>query len=255
MLEGTKVLWPEGDPYYDLMVYKVSNPSGFISEKQNNPVDPSQILVSKEQLHFEHFSYPQWKEILKRCYFYGAIDPSLGKKSSSGDYSCICTLARDPQTGYLFVVNFDLKRRSVDDQILAIIRNHQGTALKPAYNYKMFGIETNAFQYVMSENLRKKSREYGAYIPLKELNNTLDKKIRLEGIVPLMTDGTIVFNADYYRENNQYNQAVEQITSCTGKDGEEDDAFDALEMAVRIAKNPDSGLLLIRQGRDAWLKI
>jgi predicted phage terminase large subunit-like protein len=238
MLEGTKVLWPEGDPYYDLMIYKVSNPSGFEAEKQNNPVDPSKILIMKNQLHFEHFSYSKWQEILKRCYFYGAIDPSLGKKSDSGDYSCICTIARDPQTGYLFVVNFDLKRRSVDDQIMAIIRNHLGTGYRPGYNYRAFGIETNAFQYVMADNLRKKSREYGAYVPIREINNTSDKKIRLEGIVPLMTDGTIVFDADYYRANNQYNLAVEQITSCTGRDGEDDDAFDALEMCTRIAKKP-----------------
>jgi predicted phage terminase large subunit-like protein len=238
MLKGVKVLWPEGDPYYNLMVYKTSNPSGFISEKQNSPIDPSQILVSKEQLHFEHFSYPQWKDILSRCHYFGALDPSLGKKATSGDYSCICTVARDPQTGYLFVVGFDLKRRSVDDQIMAIIRNHQGSGLKQGYNYKLFGVETNAFQYVVAEGLRKKSREYGAYIPLKEIQSTQDKKMRFEGIVPLMTDGTIVFDADSYRISNQYNLAVEQITSCTGKDGEEDDSFDALAFAVNLAKKP-----------------
>lgn len=243
MLEGTEVLWPEGDPYYDLMVYKVSNPSGFISEKQNSPIDPSQILVTEEQLHFEHFKYQQWKDILKRCYYYGALDPSLGKKSSSGDYSCICTVARDPQTGYLFVVNFDLKRRSVDDQILAIIRNHQGNAYLPGYNYKLFGVETNAFQYVVAESLRKKSREHGAYIPIKEIQSTQDKKLRLEGIVPLITDGTIVFDADCRHRSNQYNLAIEQITSCTGRDGEADDAFDALAMAVNIAKRPRFKLL------------
>jgi predicted phage terminase large subunit-like protein len=230
MLEGTQVLWPEGDPYYDLMVYKTSNPSGFNSGKQNEPVDPNKILISKEQLHFENFANPKFKEILSRCHFYGALDPSLGKKTSVGDYSCICTIARDPKTGYLFVVNFDLKRRSVDSQIDAIIKNHE------RHNYKMFGVETNAFQYVVAENLRKKSKEVGAYVPIKDIQSILDKKLRFEGIVPLMSDGTVVFDSDKYRESGQYSLAVDLITSCTGASGESDDSFDALSMCIQIAK-------------------
>jgi predicted phage terminase large subunit-like protein len=154
----------------------------------------------------------------------------LGKKASSGDYSCIVTIARDTKSGYLFVVDINIKRRSVDDQIDAILNNH----IK--YNYKLFGVETNAAQYVIKENLRKKSIAEGIYIPLKEIENYQDKKMRVEGIIPLLMDGTIVFDKNKYDNNQQYNLGIEQLCTFTGENDRHDDFCDALEMTVRIAK-------------------
>lgn len=240
MLEGVEILWPEGDPYYNLMLEKISNPSGFLSEKQSNPVDPTKILVSKEDLKFQNFNTPAIRQMLKNCYFYGCLDPSLGKKADKGDYSCICTIAREPVSGYIYVVNFGLKRRDVDTQIDDIIKNHD------KYHYSLFGVEADAFQYVVAENLRKKSMELGVYVPVKDVYraNSGDKKLRFEGIVPLILDGTIIFNEYAYQNDPEYNHAINQITLFTGVGDKEDDAVDALEGAVSLVSKSKFKLLV-----------
>jgi len=233
MLEGTEVLWPEGDPYYSLMVVKLSDPSGFFSEKQNDPIDPTKIYVTRETITLKHFNTDrEIQNVLndRRTVYYGALDPSLGKKSTKGDYSCIVTLARDHKTGCLLVVDIDLKRRSVDDQISAILKNHY------KYNYKMFSIETNAFQYVVADNLRKISKKEGDYVPIKETNVHTDKKLRFEGVVPLILDGTIIFDAHKDKRSQEYNLGIEQMVTFTGEGDRHDDFVDALGLAVAVAK-------------------
>jgi len=241
MLEGTEVLWPEGDPYYDNMVYKITNPSGFAAEKQNYPIDPTKIYVTTDDLHWENFSSDaKIKEALKRSWYFGAIDPSLGKKSTKGDYSAIVTIARDPKTGFLFVVSINLRRRSVDQQIIDIIRAHE------RYNYRLFAIETNAFQYVLAEGLRKESRKSGIYVPTKDINQYQDKKMRFEGVLPFITDGTVVFDSYKYRYVQEYNKGIEQLCTFTGENDKEDDFVDALGMCIEIAKKPRYKLLTKR---------
>lgn len=237
MLKGTEVLWPEGDPYYSLMIDKLKSLSAFLTEKQNEGVDLSKIYVSRKELHWENFkTNPQIREAinrgLKRGLVYGAIDPSLGKKNKKGDYSCIMTLVRDYKTGLIFVIDIDLKRRSVDEQIDVILKKHM------RFHYRLFAVETNAFQYVLAENLRKKSKVIGAYVPLEEINNFQDKKMRIEGVVPHITDGTIVFDTVLDKHNQSYNRGIDQITTFTGENDSEDDCPDCLEMAFRIAATP-----------------
>lgn len=237
MLKGTRVLWPEGDPYYNLMEYKVSNPSGFETEKMNQPIDITKIYVTEEELHFEYFRGN--KEIreavnraIERGLIFGALDPSLGKKSKKGDFSCIVTSARDPKSGYIFVLDISLRRRSVDEQIWDILNFHQ------KYKYKKFAVETNAFQYVVAENLRKIGRQEGIYVPVEEIVNYQDKKMRVEGIVPFLKDGTIVFDKEKRKHDSMYARGIEQITSFTGENDAEDDCPDCLEMCFRIAQAP-----------------
>jgi len=233
MLEGTEVLWPEGETYYDLMIYKLSNPSGFVSEKQNDPIDINKILVSKDQLKFRNFdSNRQVLEILESpaSRWYGFIDPSLGKYANKGDFSCITTLCQDRKSGILLVVDFDMKRRKVTNQIEAILRNHL------RYNYNLFGVETNAFQLVIADSLRKKARAENIYIPIKEVIQKKDKKMRIEGIIPLILDGTLIFDKKRYSSNMQYHDAIEQIVTYTGENDRHDDAPDSLASCVDIAK-------------------
>lgn len=238
MLEGTEILWPEGRSYYKLMENFVNDRSAFESEDQNSPIDITKILILKDELNWDDFrNREQIVKVLPKCHYFGALDPSLGKKSTSGDYSCITTLARDPASGYIFVVDFDIKRRSVDEQITAILKNHE------RYKYKSFAVETNAFQLVVADNLKKISRESGAYIHVIELQHYHDKKMRIEGMIPFIKDGTLVFDSYRYKTNRQYNLAIDQLLTFTGENDRHDDAPDSLEMAFTIAKKPKFRLI------------
>lgn len=233
MLKGTEVLWPEGDPYYRLMVNRLSDESAFCSEKQNDPLDKSKLLVSIDDLHFEDFKNDyRLANLIKyntpRIICVGALDPSLGKDSSS-DYYCITTVKQDKRTGYLYVVDFNIARKSVDQQIEEILKSHI------EFDYNKFACETNAFQIVLADNLRKRSREEALYIPIEDMQNYRDKHMRLESIVPIIKDGTIVFDSYKLKTNRMYAFAIDMITKYT-ENASHDDAFDSLEMAIRLCK-------------------
>ncbi|MBU0962477.1 MAG: hypothetical protein KKD48_01080, partial [Nanoarchaeota archaeon] len=241
MLKDTEVLWPEGDPYYDLMIVKLSSPSAFESEKQNNPRDPAKILILFEELRFENFELSPWHDMVrnKNNPIYGAIDPSLGKYQKKGDPSCICVAIKDIKTGYILVYSFSLKRRIVDQQIEDILKEHKKYQLSLGRGFKLFSVETNAFQLVMAENLRKLSRKTGIYVPVKDVIVKNDKKARFEKHIPLMRDGTIVFDKSRYEDNSQYNRSIEQISTFVG-DGsdDEDDAVDGFSLVMDTVTTP-----------------
>ncbi len=67
--------------------------------------------------------------------------------------------------------------------------------------------------------------------------------MRFEGILPLLTDGTVVFDEFKAKTNRQYALGIDQITSFTGLNDRHDDAPDSLEMTIRIAKKPKFKLL------------
>ena len=242
MLRGTKVLWPEGDPYYDLMVNKLVNPSGFLAEKMNSPIDYTKVKVRREELHFKDFRDPYMQNLLSECPTFGAIDPSLGKNVKSGDFSAIVTMKRDKNTGLIYVPDIIMKRLDPDRQIDIILDLHEKRF------FKLFGVETNAFQIILANLLRAKSRKRGSYLPIKEIQNYSDKVMRLEGIFPFIKDGTIIFDEYKYKHNRVYRNAIEQLLAYTGGKNERDDFIDALQMCFSIIRGTTFKMLTKQTG-------
>ena len=232
MLDGSKVLWPEGMPYYTLMVHKATNEASFYSEMQNDPLDPSKLIFLEDNMHKVSFLNKEISDILNsgRVNYYAAIDPSLGKNRTA-DYSCLVTIARDKKTGILFVVDIDIKKRSIDDQVYAVLYKYR------KYYHTKIVCETNGFQIVLKDNMVKKSRELGIYAPIEEIQNYSDKHLRIQSIVPLFNDGTIVFDKHKLETSNSYALGVEQLLRYT-ESASHDDFPDALEMAVRSCRTP-----------------
>lgn len=228
MIRGSKVLWHFGEDYYELMCQKARDISAFQQEKQNSAIDPTKVLINYKDLHFERFSSDKIQQYLMNSIKYGAIDPATGKKSKAIDNSAIVTVAKHLKTGLIFVVEIDVKSRPIDTQINDILEKHK------KFRYQRFGVETNAFQIVVADNLRKLSRESGVYVPIKEIIQTTDKKLRFDSIVPLLKDGTIVFDKDKYENDSMYNYGIYELTTFTGENDRHDDVQDAISMAVKI---------------------
>jgi predicted phage terminase large subunit-like protein len=252
MDEGVKVLWPEGESYYDLMVMCLTpdGMSAFQSEKQNNPIDVSRMIITRDEI--KTFTLEQYKgrgttEIVIRleeeekehksllrtldtCMFFGSWDPSKGKKARSGDYSAIVTLGKD-KDGVIYVLEFDLKRRPVEQRMDDIIRLHD------KWDYRLFVVETAAFQYFVKDALVKRARALDSTLKyrIREDTGQTDKKLRIEGLVPYITDGTLRF-----RHHTQWNQDYrEGINQLVGYDAgaKYDDGPDALAMAFELVKH------------------
>lgn len=225
MLAGVEVLWPTGQPYYNLMEMRLTEgPASFDSEYQNNPINPEDCLFQEEW--FTYFDEPDWDNY--EAFFCG-VDPSMGKTAKS-DPSAIVWLGKHSQ-GYLDVISASIERRH-PDQILndifssasELIKNHGATPISAV------GIESVQFQEYFRDTVNTESRKRGFYLPVVSTDNQTSKKeIRIQTLQPLVKNGIIRFN-------RQQRKLLEQMRFYPLAD--HDDGPDALEMAVRKARIP-----------------
>lgn len=219
MLEGTAVLWEEKLSYYDLMVIRISEgEASFNSEIQNDPIDPENCTFQEEWFDFwddEGKAQPDFSD--PKFLFIGANDPSLGKNKKS-DTSSIIALAKDTQTGYLYVVIADIAKRKPDQIIedaLDASRRLQREYKRPYYK---FGVETVQFQYYFAEIMRQRAAAVGEYLPIEEINSTQNKDARIQSLQPFVKNGYIKFS-------KKHKTLLKQMTEYPM--GKNDDAPDA----------------------------
>jgi predicted phage terminase large subunit-like protein len=227
MLEGTAVLWEEKLSYYDLMVIRVSEgEASFNSEIQNEPIDPENCTFQEEWFDFwdddgkmpPDFSDPKFL-------FIGANDPSLGKNKKS-DTSSIFALAKDTQTGYIYVLIADIEKRKPDKIIEDAIEASRRLKREYKRPYYQFGVETVQFQYYFAEIMRQKSAEAGEFLPIVEINSVQNKDARIQSLQPFVKNGYIKFSKKHkalYKQMTEYPM------------GKNDDGPDGLQMAVKLA--------------------
>jgi len=226
MLEGTAVLWEEKLPYYALMVMRVSEgEASFSSEIQNEPIDPENCAFAEEWFDFyddgqlpPDFSDPKFL-------FVAANDPSLGKNRKS-DTSAIIGIAKDTSTGYMYVVIADIAKRKPDkiiEDAIEASRRLKREYKKPLYK---FGVETVQFQYYFAEIMRQKSAEIGEYLPIEEINSVQNKDARIQSLQPFVKNG-------YLKFSKRHKALLDQMLKYPM--GKNDDAPDALQMAVALA--------------------
>jgi predicted phage terminase large subunit-like protein len=252
MLQGTKVLWPESESYYDLMVMRLTpeGESAFLSEKQNDPIDITRVEIKKEELRTftiepfrgrgqletvirleeEEHLHPSELRTFDELVFYGAWDPSKGKKARSGDYSAITTVGKD-RDGIVYVFSFDLKRRDVERRMEDIFELHW------KYNYRLFVVETTAFQYFVKDALvkRAKFKDSDLKNKIREDTGQTDKLLRIQGLVPYAHDGTLRF-LHHTQWNMEYREGINQLVGFNAG-AKYDDAPDSLAMAFEVVKH------------------
>lgn len=225
MLLGVEVLWEEKLSYYDLMEIKVSEgTASFNSELQNDPIDPESATFNPEWFDYYepelvNFSSPEFV-------FVAANDPSLGKNKKS-DTSSIINLALSTKTGYMYVADASVERRKPDviiDDVFEMNRRLKRDYKKGFYK---FGVEVVQFQYFFKEVMAAKSAEEGEYIPIEEIQSTVNKVLRIESLQPVIKNKYLKFN----REHKTLLKQLQEFPM-----GKNDDAPDGLQMAVQLAQ-------------------
>jgi predicted phage terminase large subunit-like protein len=225
MLEGTEVLWEEKLSYYKLIVMKVSEgEASFNSEIQNEPIDPASCLFNEEWIDYYNEAEIDFSD--RRFIYVGAIDPSLGKNKKS-DTSAIVILAKDTKTGYMYVYEASIEKRHPDVIISDSIESQKRLKRDNTRGYTKVGVETNQFQHFFKDTLAKESAKQNEYLPIEEIYNTSDKKMRIERLQPYVKNKYIKFNP-------KHKTLLEQLK--TYPMGANDDGPDCLEMAVRLAE-------------------
>lgn len=161
MLLGTRVLWPERESYYDLMVMRQrEGRASFQARKHSEPLNSDQCVFSSSSCHFWDDAHPDEEALLrslqKNGRFYGACDPSLATRTGKGDYTAIVILYRDKQTKIKYVVGADIAWRTPDQTIERILHYAK------MYQFDRFAVEANHFQAVIVDNLERRANEAGA---------------------------------------------------------------------------------------------
>lgn len=205
MLRGTKVLWPQREPYDYLMREMLEiGKHAFWKEKQNEPRGSEDTVF--DRLHYyreeedgfrleDSGKLVPFKEMEEFCY--GAIDPATGQtkpKAGAGpDFTAIGVGYFHPK-GRLFVHHVFMK-------VVPPTRFIRETFdLHSRFNFQKFAIETNLYRNLLSNNFvrERKEREQEAkkklHLPFYDVENTAPKLQRIYGLEPKISHGWIVFN-------------------------------------------------------------
>ncbi len=227
LLAGTQVLWPERESYLDLMLLKETEGlRSFQSEKQNDPIDPQQCIIKTENLTFWDDTYPTEQQLLEmignRAEFYGACDPALGNRRS-GDWTAIVVLVKDRKNQIFYVIAADLSHNLPNEAIEKIL------AYARIYRFRRFVVESNNFQNLMVQDLKRRAQEESLSLKIDEVNNRSHKVSRISSLEPYLTQGRLQLSRRHQRLLDQLLQFPM---------GRHDDGPDALEMAVSKAIKP-----------------
>lgn len=226
MLLDVEVLWREKFSYYDLMEMRISEGEGsFNSEMMNDPVDPDNADFKEEWFDWYEDGEIDFKD--KNFLYIGANDPSLGKNKKS-DTSSIIGLALDLRTGYMYVVDASVERRKPDIIIEDIFEMNRRYKRDYGRGFYKFGVETVQFQYFFKEVMAALTRELGEYLPIEEIQSSVNKEIRIRSLQPFIKNKWIKFN-------RRHKELIKQLTEYPM--GRCDDAPDGLQMAVALAQS------------------
>jgi len=208
------LLFPEIFGYEDLERLKVEKGLvEYYSQYMNNPL-PSETQLFKFE-NFEFFEEKNerfFRRDLAKHFIY--VDPALGKE---GDYSVVLVGAVREER--LYVRDAFISNTTTPEKVIEAIQY-----FNERYEPVKVGIESNGFQSLFASAAKKKA------IPVVEVKNVKNKKVRIEGIEPFVTNGTVVFRKDW---KNAYPELIEQLVRFPVH--KYDDCPDALEGLIRIS--------------------
>jgi len=248
MLKGAQVLWKQKEDYYQLMCQLITRGRrAFFKEKQNEPRSAEYRIFDPESFVYfalrngnliikgkKHQPQPRssMKEVsIDELKIYGFLDSALGGGSGryrKSDYAAIATVGVD-RYGYCYLLDMWLQRATPTQQVRRIFELHE------RWNYHLFGIEANCFQSLLLlpiEEERKRLKSEGRthwQLAVQPVTHKQNKIARITALEPLVTNGWLLFNERLPRGMLQQCQDF--------PDSPHDDALDALEGAVALARH------------------
>ena len=208
---GAVVSWPEVRPLYRLYCMYASDHDAFNQEQQNE-------AGNDDTAPFRNIQF--WVDRRNDWLFFGAIDPSLGKKNKKRDPSAILVGGLNRNTMTLDVVEADIARR-VPDLIIS-----RAIELQAEYQCLAWGVETVQFQEFMYTELLKRAALAGIAFPGIPMPEDVEKELRIISLQPHFANGKI-------RLHRSQTVMIEQTKFWPEAD--HDDGPDALEKLWKLA--------------------
>ena len=198
------------------------------SQYINKPM-PQEVQIFFEE-DFKTFEYLGTNRVkdgdnVHEVEFVGYCDLSIGKSRSS-DFTGLITLGRGKE-GTVYIIDVVLQRMPPDRTMETIFAKHK------IFNYRSYGVESNVFQSLFSEQMKKYSAENQAYLPIVEVGHSSNKELRIQSLQPLIKQGLLKIRSDW-RDDRNYKELINQFIyfPLAGHD----DGPDAVEGAFSILK-------------------
>ncbi|PZO64591.1 MAG: hypothetical protein DI498_10920 [Paracoccus denitrificans] len=205
MDEGAVLNWPSVQPLVSLMLERAADGAAFQTEYQNTPIS--------EGNPFGELTY--WVQPKREWVYFGAIDPSLGKRGKGRDPSAILIGGFDRQTGIMDLVEASIRKR-LPDLIIA-----DTIALQREYRALLWFVETVQFQEFLRTSLMTEAARQGIGLSAIPIIPNADKNLRIERLQPPVAAGLIRFNSGH-------TTLLEQLQQWPNAD--HDDGPDCLDM-------------------------
>jgi len=203
MLAGSKVLWPQAEPYEHLMKVIVNEgQASFQSEKQNDPYDPERQIFDMNQAKRFKLEYTRDGELLGMQWCDGSNrfvsasqlyqvvafhDPALCE-GKDADYAAIVVCASD-LNGYIYCLDAYIEKVPPSRQI------EQAFALHKKWNIGILYLEENNFQGILKDHYRLMQGNDSS-LRIKGVVQHHNKIKRIASLEPLVTNGQLLFNVD-----------------------------------------------------------
>lgn len=236
MLRGTKVLWPEKEDYYALMMDMAEGGKrAFMKERQNSPQgEDGQIF---EKIHYfretpEGLKIEATGELVPwdQLNPLSAMDPSTGqsKAKGMGDYTVLGVGYKDLK-GRLFIHWDSTKRESPTSYIRKIFDVHDRFA------FERMALEVNLYRNLLLPNIiderkrREAEKKKTVKVQFYAVENTENKRERIYRLEPKVNNAWILFNRGLSRE---FMLMFEDFPNA-----DHDDSPDCVEMLWNLANN------------------
>mgnify|MGYP000844739075 FL=1 len=248
MLLGSEVLWPEKEPYYELMKQLIEKGKrAFMKEKQNAPLPSNEAAFDDIWWYYEDAArggviiektgaFIPYAELQMQSF--GAMDPATGGTTKSTksklDFTCIGSGYKDLK-GRLFVHKDWTKKAKPSRYVPQIFEEHA------VMRYSKFAVEENLYRGLLTENIvrEKKTRQaemkargvenWEIKVPFYEIENRENKIKRIWTLEPKVNNGWILFNRTL---SVDFMNMIEEFPN-----GDHDDAPDTLEMLWGMVTN------------------
>jgi len=214
---GAVVNWPSVQPLVELMLKRAESHDAFQTEYQNKPIS--------EGNPFGDLTW--WVQVRRDLIFFGAIDPSLGRKSKGRDPSAILIGGMDRLTGTMDLVEASIRRR-LPDLIIA-----DTIALQREYGCVLWFVEAVQFQEFLRTSLMVEAAKQGVGISAIPITPNSDKNLRIERLQPPIAAGLI-------RLHQSQKTLIDQLQQWPNAD--HDDGPDCLDMLWQHALKYSGGI-------------
>lgn len=213
---GAVVNWPSVQPLLWLMLERAGSHDAFATEYQNQPISDG-----------NPFGKIVWWTVRKPdLVIFGAIDPSLGKKSKGRDPSAILIGGIDRITGEMDLLEASIRRRLPDVIVSDTI------ALQREYRCLLWFVEAVQFQEFLRTTLMKEAAKAHVALSAVPIVPFADKQLRIERLQPPIAAGLIRLHATQ-------TTLIDQLQQWPNAD--HDDGPDCLDMLWQNATHYSGG--------------